>query len=629
MRRGRPGKPTHSHHNSARPSPSPFRGPSTDPFAILDGGAKPRNSTDEISNRFPTLDQFDILHEKSGKFDFEPTVAESKGEDDDLARRLTNALADDAFVKRPSPERASASEPAVNRKSQATPLELKSPVSSSRREEPSRQAPLYQPAPQKPAMVSTGTMTSPQVAESKPSSRPIFRFPPTDQDWRPSSQQRVESEKKKPIQDKEPSPTDQFSRLELHPSMSSDRLSNLSVSARPSLDSTRPSHLDLDDPVASRSKSANSKIRPVSVHAGSRFEFRREPEGARSSVDLSRTQYEDGVPLQHPRTDIDRDYDRANITSDVDYLRAKEVEEMSRKREKRHSGTSKHVKRSSLTTLSLSGTKTIFGGRFGDAFRRFESSHNDNRQRSPSPERKQKQPTTITASEVSEPDDIDDENDDISPEMRRELERRRLSQEEKRVASAAAEYRRRVAEQGEGGRQDPDGPRSVSIQSRVQSLLGDANKSAPQKTASGYGRFTEETALQAKQTDVRTEQRPVSQQTSIYTSYSGQSPAKEKWENAGASPISKQAIGYRQPQRTDSRPVAPPKPKNLRVGTQLEPSRPTTQHSSPLVNETPISPSSGDWEANFSRRFPSLSGLEMVETEIEIPKFTSLRTKEV
>jgi hypothetical protein len=34
------------------------------------------------------------------------------------------------------------------------------------------------------------------------------------------------------------------------------------------------------------------------------------------------------------------------------------------------------------------------------------------------------------------------DRDDISPEMRRELERRRLSQEEKRVANAAAEYRR-------------------------------------------------------------------------------------------------------------------------------------------------------------------------------------------
>lgn len=623
MRRGRPGKPGHSHHNSARPSPSPFRGPSTDPFAILDGGASPRSSTDEVSKRFPSLDQFDILHEKGGKFDFEPAVAESKPDEEDLARRLTNALADDAFAKRPSPERAPASEPSVNRRPQPPPLDIKSPVSTVRREE-SRQAPLHQPVPQKPAMVSTGTMTSP-AAPALPE-RPVFRFPPSDQDRRPPSQQWAEHDKKKPGH-KEPSPTN-LSRIELHPSVSSDRLSNFSVSARPSLDSARPSNLDVDDPVAGRSKSANSKLRPASVHAASRFEYSRAPESARSSLDLSRNLYEDGTPLHHAYTDIDRDYDRANITSDIDYLRAKEVEEVSRKKDKRHSGTSKHVKRSSLTTLSLSGTKTIFGGRFGDAFRRFESSH-DNRQRSPSPEPKQKQPTTVTASEVTEPDDIDDD-DGISPETRRELERRRLSQEEKRVANAAAEYRRRVAEKGEGGRTGSDGPRAISIQNRVQSLFGDTNKPAPQKTASGYGRFTEESALQAKQTELRSEPsasvRPVSQHTSAYGSYSGgQSPAKEKWE----SPAAPQSIVYSQSQRTgsDSRPVAPPKPKSLRVGVQSEASRPTTQQS-PLVNETPVSPS-GDWETNFTRRFPSLSGLEMVETEIEIPRLAGLRTKEV
>jgi AP2-associated kinase len=68
----------------------------------------------------------------------------------------------------------------------------------------------------------------------------------------------------------------------------------------------------------------------------------------------------------------------------------------------------------------------------------------------------------------------DADRDDISPEMRRELERRRLSQEEKRVASAAAEYRRRVAEKGDGGRSASDGPRSRTIQNKVQSLLGES-----------------------------------------------------------------------------------------------------------------------------------------------------------
>lgn len=606
MRRGRPGKPAHSQHNSARPSPSPFRGPSTDPFAVLDGGSKSRNSTHEIANRFPTLDQFQILHEKGGKFDFEP-AADAKPEDEDLARRLTNALADDAFVKRPSrpsPERAPASEPMTNKRPQLTPLETKAPASASRREESSRQRSLHQPIPQKPGMVSTGTMTSPTVPNlpEKPPSRPIFRFPVSDQDRRPSSQQWIlENEKNRPGQGKEPSPTEASPKLDLRPSVSTDRLSNLSVSARPSMETTRPSNLDVDDPVVGRSKSANSKIRPVSVHAGSRFEFPQNPESARSSLDLSRSPYEGGTPLQHARTD---DYERANITSDVDYLRAKEVEEVSRKKEKRNSGTSKHVKRSSLTTLSLSGTKTIFGGRFGDAFRRFEGNHQGSRPQSPAPEERPKQPTTITASEVEEPDDLEDDSD-ISPEMRRELERRRLSQEEKRVATAAAEYRRRVAENGEGGRAGPDGARSLAIQNRVQSLFSETQKPAVQKTAFGYGRFTESEggALQAKQTE-NPILRPASQSA---------------MENVG---VAKQSTS------TGSRPAAPPKPKNLRVGVP-ETTRPGSQPSGMMnVNEMPASANS-DWESNFSRRFPSLSGLEMVETEIEIPKFTSLRTKEV
>ena len=615
MRRGRPGKPSHSHHKDTS---SPYRGPSTDPFAILDGKAGAKKESDELSNRFPTLDQFHILHEKGDKFDFEPTVADDK-EDDDLSRRLTNALADDAFVKRPSPERAAASESYVDGRPQAVPSKLKSPALA-RREEP-RKPPLHQPVPQKPAMVSTGTMTSPSPApdvERKPSSRPIFRFLPPDHD-RPSSQSRVLEERKPSGQGRGPSPPSHLQS----PRLSSDRLSALSASARPSLEGGRPSSLDVNDPVASRSKSANSKIRPVSIHAGSRFELPRQPDSTRSSVDLTRTPDEGGAPLKHARTDMDRDFDRANITSDVDYLRAKEEEESNRKKEKRNSSTSKHTKRPSLTSLSLSGTKTLFGGRFGDAFRRFESSHPDSKPQSPAPEEVPKQPTIITATEVEEPEDMDRE-DDISPEMRREFERRRASQEEKRVANAAADYRRRVAEQGEGGR-DSDGPRATSIQNRVQSLFGESNKPTPQKTASGYGRYTETEAAQS-QPESHIE-RPAS------SAYTAQLSAKDKWEKAGvirpqtATATATATEGYAQVNRTGPRPALPPKPKNLRVSTQPG-SRPSSQQS-PVVKETPVSPTGGDWEASFSRRYPSLSGLEMVETEIEIPKVTSLRTKEV
>ncbi|RDW93325.1 putative serine/threonine protein kinase [Aspergillus mulundensis] len=608
MRRGRPTKPDTSQHNSARPSPSPFRGAGTDPFAALDGG-KPRESADEFSDRFPSLDQFNILHEAKSKFDFEPTVAD-QNEDEGLAKRLTNALADEAFAKRSPPPRETASEP-VSGRSQPPTVKASSPVEYSQyRDEPSRQAPLYQPAPQRPTMVSTGTMTSPPqspgLSELKPPSRPIYRFPSSEQ-----QQQTADNEKKQSRPGVSPVTS---SKLEVDPRKSSDRLSNLSASPQPSMEALRP---EVDDSLH-RSRSANNRSRPVSIHAGTKFELPpRTADSARSSLDLPRSPYDVGSPLQHARTEVD--YDRSNISSDVDYLRAKE-EESNRKREKRYSGSSsKHTKRSSLSTLSLSGTKTLLAGRFGDAFRRFEGGQ-DNKAQSPAKEDFPRPllspvPGSETAGEPSNYPG-DDNDDDISPEMRRELERRRLSQEEKRVAHAAAEYRRRVAEQGEGGRRAPtDATRSPAILNRVQTLLSDVSKPPPPKTATGYGRFTEtsDPALQAKQPEVQP--RP--------STRGAAPPSVPRQETSSA--------GYAATQRTGPRPAAPPKPQSLRGGsTGTDPTGPSSfdrlqnQHT----QANPTSPGE-DWEMNFSRRFPSLSGLEMVETEIEAPKFPAVRTKEV
>src|SRR5207248_3582370 len=62
-----------------------------------------------------------------------------------------------------------------------------------------------------------------------------------------------------------------------------------------------------------------------------------------------------------------------NITSNLEFLRAKEDEGAARKKDRRSSGGSKHVKRSSLPSISLSNTKNLLAGKFGDAFRRFEA----------------------------------------------------------------------------------------------------------------------------------------------------------------------------------------------------------------------------------------------------------------
>ncbi|EPS27772.1 hypothetical protein PDE_02716 [Penicillium oxalicum 114-2] len=635
MRRGRPGKAQTSAHSSAKPSPSPFRGGSKssshDPFAALDGNA--RANADELSNRFPTLDQFDILHEKGDTFAFEPSAQETKSEDEDLSQRLTNALADDAFGRRQSPERQA---PAVNRRSQVSPARSQTPQEVATRQ----QAPLYQPTPQRPQMVSTGTMTSPsqtpRLSESNPSSRPIYRFPAPDNERRPSSQARPGEEVKR-TGPKAPSPPSVNIRPNASPRLSSDQLSNQTHSARPSLEGVRrPSGLEHTEPV-NRSKSAIAKARPVSVQAPSRYDYSREPEHSRSSLDLSHMQYEGGAPLRSVRTEIDRDLEPVSITSDMDYLRAKEEEESMRKREKRSSSGAKHAKRGSLPSLSLSGSKTLLAGRFGEAFRRFEST-NGERTSSPTAEDYSQQQKGLgndtsplgsppnEAAAFDETDPLEDmDREDVSPEMRRELERRRLSQEEKRVANAAAEYRRRVAEGGDGGVQH----RSRAILNRVQNFIGESNKPqvAP-KTATGYGKYTDSSALQAKQVDrdgpvASSGQGPISRNPGpIYGAREGPT-----------APVRSSLAGMNRPLETSSprpasRPAAPPKPKNLRVGGP-ETSRPGTSPApgSAGVN-SPTSPGGEDWEANFSRRFPSLSGLEM-ETEIEVPHFSKLRTREV
>ncbi|KAJ5629297.1 hypothetical protein N7528_002954 [Penicillium herquei] len=629
MRRGRPGKPQSSQHDSAKASPSPYRGDS-DPFATLDAGSRNKKIAEDMSNRFPSLEQFDILHEKGDKFDFEPTE-EPASVEENLSQRLTNALADDAFAKRSSPERPVT---ASNRRSQT------SPIRTPNQEVTNRQStPLYQPTPQRPAMVSTGTMTSPaqtpRVPDSKLSSRPIYRFPPSDEQ-RPASQPWTQEEQKKA-----PSPPSSSLRPEASPRLSSDRLSYHSNSARPSMEALRrPTTLEVQKPAA-RSRSAIGKARPVSVQSSSRpHDF----EPSRSSLDLSR--YEGGAPLRSVRTELDRDYDQANISSDMDYLRAKEEEESNRKREKRSSTGAKHSKRGSLSTLSFSGGKNLFAGRFGDAFRRFEGGNQD---KPGTPvEEGFPQPQASSSESLDSPsegftpyqdDPLDDlERDDISPEMRRELERRRLSQEEKRVANAAAEYRRRVAEDG-SGRAGNDGSRSKAILNRVQTLLGETQKPAVPKTATGYGKYTDTSALQAKQDLVQppsTGPLPISRTPGpIYGNREAPVVVAPPDRREGASapaglPQSAASSASRSVSSRPAAPTAPPKPKSLRVGTQ-DTSRPSTSASqgrSASSQQTPLSPSGEDWEANFSRRFPSLSGMEM-ETEIEIAKYPKLRTREV
>ncbi|ODH38886.1 NAK/BIKE protein kinase [Paracoccidioides brasiliensis] len=654
MRRGRPTKPAY-HHNSSKPSPSPLRASSSDPFAALDG-IKPPNG-DELSSRFPTLDEFSLFHDQGTKFEFEPIVSETKPATEYLSKRITHALADEVFAKANSAP-ATHRSPAIGSQSRhhvdnSAQEKLPKPslelVSDITRQETTT---LHQPVPQRPAMVSTGTMTSPsprpRPSESPPfSPKPKYRFPNTSYEKRPSGQ-KWEDNDEKPHRSRDgyTSRTGFFKRESEHKGFF-EGLPKSPASSRPSLEGSRPSALDITDSTI-RSKSVNSKFRPASTYARSKPEYLRDPESPRASFDSSFLQggYEGGELLHHPRSEMDRDFERANISSDIDFLRSKEEEEMNRKREKRASSGSKHVKRSSLSSISLSGTKNLLAGRFGDAFRRFEhNASQDRTSRSPSPSNVNARLTPITGSEVTEMSDDGNgfNQDDISPEARRELERRRLSQEEKRVANAAAEYRQRLAERREeGGRADgrSDRRRSAIIQSKVQSLLKENDKPQIAKTASGYGRYTDrDTALQAKQFEQPLPSRPVPSNVPRKTAPSRQFPSqpprlpsKDSLSVAPATarpqqPTSSEQFIPRNP--ADRKPAAPPKPQNLRTGNRSD--NPTAAPANVRTSSIDTKPReiNGDREANFSKRHPSLSGIEMVETEIGLPRVTPMRTKEV
>lgn len=601
MRRGRPSKPS-SQQTSAHPSPSPYRAKSNDPFATLDGKRNSQNA-DELAARFPTLDQFSLLHEKGDKFEFEPTT-DKKPEADDLSQRVTNALADDAFVKPASPYLPTKEEVESHRDVSASVAEQaqKRRSPSLKAEEPS----LRRASSQRPTMISTGTMTEsppPAISENRtsisrpPSSRPIYKFPPPSQDRQPERPWTSETDRPSTGLGTVPSQTTTIQVVEPKSRVSSEDNSRSQSSTRPSIEMSRPPFRDLDDAM-NRPRSANSRVRPSSVHLGGRFD----PTSSRDSMlrspalDARRPDYEGGEPLKHARTDGDYDGERGNITSEVDYLRAREEEEAARRKEKRLSGGSKHVKRSSLSSLAISG-KGLLAGRFGDAFRRFEQNTSDNKSRTPSPSEVDKQLTPIAGSEAtddrSDDDALGSEATDISPEMRRELERRRLSQEEKRVANAAAEYRLRVAGRGTGGR---EGTKSLVIQNRVQSLLQDNSRPAP-KTASGYGKYTNSESdgpAQASESSDReyAPRLPTRPKPPPKDIRSTPSLTKINTPGGSAQPTKATPVETIPSQRTAQRPVAPPKPKKLQTGGSRSDERVPPTSSS---GADPTSPTE-DWE---------------------------------
>ncbi|KAH0547742.1 hypothetical protein GP486_008405, partial [Trichoglossum hirsutum] len=424
MRRGRPATASQP-HNNARPSPSPLRGISSDPFAALD--SKPALATDELSSRFPTLDQFSLLHDSGSKFDFDeksppPTSAQPKK---DVNQRVTETLADEAFAR---PAAGISTAPRTHQKSPSMaaipddPSTSRTPSGGWDVKSAHQPLVIHQPTPTRPIMVSQGTMTSPTTppSETKPELKPsdpsrLRSLPP---DGPPSSSQT----KRQSIEIQKLQTTSRLrpSYLDLHRSQSqTSTLPRSPASSRPSLEGNRPSSLELDSSIH-RSKSANSRPRPSSAYIESNLGF--------IGSSLTQPPYSAGRNSVAVTGGSDSSQDDNNIASNVEFLRAMEGEESTRRKEKRSSSGSKHAKRASMPSLSLSNTKSLLAGKFGDAFRRFEANTNaPPRTPSPHPDLERKDLTPITGSEVTgeRSDDGHMDDEDVAPETKRELERRR------------------------------------------------------------------------------------------------------------------------------------------------------------------------------------------------------------
>ena len=638
MRRGRPVKSTQD--RTARPSPSPLRPKTNDPFTALDSApssAPDPAVIDDAMSRFPSLEQFSILNDQKSQFAFDGKKSSSSipPKHKDISHRVTQALADDAFAQ---PLSHSQSLP-----QNALPSgQMSSNTSSMPYTKKTRAAKDVGVNTQSPTMVSTGTMTAPSPPPEKlqslqSSSRPIYRFPLKDAP--PLDQPRASSQTRPPgpLQNQNLAPS-RMSLLGHRSNSHESRTAKGSLSSRPSMEGLASSNPTVDAAIP-RSRSSATRPRPSSAYVDPTSRFGRAVANnvGRASGEYQRPHLTGNEPLiPSPVVSTNEEAEITKIDSNVEFLKLMEDEDPTNRKTKRTSSSSKHSKRSSMPSISLSSTKSLLAGRFGEAFRRFETNTNGP-DASPSEEHGNDL-TPIAGSEATDGRSDDggvlEETEDLSPEVRREMERRRLSQEERRVAEGAAAYRRKLAEKGEHGRASSHGrtnDRATSIQNKVQALLDESGRASPQKTAEGYGRYTQQapppsanlTSDKPMQPDFtsplprqplptpRSNKKPVAEQTTSTSLPVG----RIRPPQANAEPIP----SYERPlQRASGPPKPQPKPQALRTGGRGEP---------PTAELPPVNPE--DWEANFTKRYPKLSGIELVETDVEAANPRGLTVRDV
>ncbi|KAI1143989.1 kinase-like protein [Hypoxylon sp. FL0543] len=672
MRRGRPAASSQSSHSAPKqvpkPSPSPGRITNGDPFAALDSKTGSNFNGDELSSRFPTLDQFSLLLDQGAKFDFDSPASPTDPQRQ-LSQLVTDQLADDAFARpqstigskppnqrqstdlsrvksvaavsefrRSSPPPGSVNKPSSAPPKQPSEMSRASAIISSN---PELQA-ISSPPPQqetlsRPAMVSTGTMTGTSPPERPPREySPIHRFPPAEQ-HRPSSlprqQEPLGADQKRAdvTYALRPTPTPRIDHIQAPPGHARHP-----SSSRPSLEGGRPS-ADQLEPLSK--PSVSGRPRPASTYLESDMDYLREREAAprplRSPGYSPKLLGTSSSPRLEPRDDT-------AIESNVDFLRSMEDSDG----KKKDKGIKSHSKRASLS--SLSGTKNILAGRFGDAFKRFEGNTSGSGARTPSPlkDMERHDLTPIAGSEATDgrSDDGHLGEQEMTPEMRRELEAQALAEEERRVEAAAAEYKQRMAARDAGGSSVPlpksigGVSRAVSIQNRVQNLLDESSKSSQQvpRTASGYGKFSDAAAAKSR-ADKELPEVP----RKLVTGGRANAPPLKAVPTSGDIVVAPTRGRTQQSPSSPSKPTLPPKPTHLnslptgggsrarsppKQGPAQRPSGPAHHSSSEHLAGVglpgrPILDMSfkekEDYIQDFAKRFPSLSSIEMVERDLD------------
>ncbi|KAG6090264.1 hypothetical protein E4U15_007216 [Claviceps sp. LM218 group G6] len=653
MRRGRPAispGPSRQQDSSAR------KVTDGDPFAALDSAsAQKLADADEISSRFPTLDQFALLHDKGTKFDFDASANSPNTENKPIEQQQQNSerSADEAFAiassltsqTKPShtvrphsvtPVAHHAQNyppPPIERsqssKSPFSALPQKEHVPSSRasaiiRSNPDLEA-IAMSSQTAPKYVSTGTMTSDVSSRVPPPPQADTRYGQTSLP-RASSPKHASS-----------------GVLPVH--VRPPHLRRPSLSSRPSLeDNHRQVHAG--DNTATTS-SGTSTIRPRPASTGfdsSTLEFLRERE-------LEKPHKSSTQPLPHaskmpgtispsrtsssPRPNhMDDDSLLLDVTDAKAIPRLKQVDldrtlpsgsPGPQKPAKRLSGAIHRFETGSLqevTNVDVSSPQTH--STMGSATT--ESSARSNLR------------DVVTGQTSNVLVDIDD--DDMTPEMRREVERNQLEEEEKRVAAAQAEYRSRIASPSSKPTPGPKTvggpPRTAStIQSRMQSLLNeDQNKpTVVQRTAQGYGKYTDDTtSTPSSNAPPSLPRKPAESRPGPYNGlpYNGTRPTNTRPSTAHVLPSHPTAPSVlpstTKPAGSKAPPPAPKKkPTHLNnlSATGARPASPVKQNPAAqaeqlIAMDLPHQPliemsaqEKADYIADFAKRFPSLGALEM------------------